>query len=147
MSRIPEFVVVADRGRLLSYLVQKNGRRATPRLIESLEMIEGRQQMRELVSDRMGAFPTGGTNGQGNSPAERMTLTAEISMRTVRNLANRIGELLKLHQPMTWAFAAPGEINGIILDELSKEWRDRLEQNLPLDLTRTPATELLEHFE
>jgi hypothetical protein len=147
MSRIPEFLVVADRGRLLSYVVNKNGRRSTPRLIESLEMIEGRQQMRELVSDRMGSFPTGGTNGHGNSPAERMTLVAEISMRTVRNLANRIGELLRAHQPETWAFAAPGEINGIILDELPREWRDRLSQNLPLDLTRTPATELLEHFE
>jgi hypothetical protein len=146
MINTPSFLVVADRGRLLSYVVQKNGHRATPRLVESLEMVEGRQHLRELVTDRMGAFPTGGTNGQGNSPAERMTLVAEISMRTIRNLANRILHLLKEHRPETWCFAAPGEINSTILDELPREWRDRLSQNLPLDLTRVPATELLEHF-
>ena len=103
--------------------------------------------MRELVSDKMGAFPTGGTNGQGNSAAERMTVVAEISMRTVRNLTTRITQLLQAHHPETWAFAAPGEINGVILDALPREWQDRLSQNLPLDLTRIPPTELLEHFE
>lgn len=146
MINTPPFLVVADRGRLLSYEVQKNGRRSTPRLIESLEMIEGRQHLRELVSDRMGAFPTGGTNGQGNSPAERMTLVAEISLRTVRNLSNRIAQLLQAHQPETWAFAAPGEINSTIVEALPREWRNRMSQNLPLDLTRTPATQLLDHF-
>ena len=102
--------------------------------------------MRELVSDRMGSFPTGGTNGQGNSPAERNTLVAEISMRTVRNLAGRITQLLQAHHPETWAFAAPGEINSTIVDALPREWQNRLSQNLPLDLTRIPTTELLDHF-
>ena len=147
MSKIPSFLIVADRGRLLTYLVENTRRRAMPRLIESLELSEGRAQMRELVTDRMGAFPNAGTAGQGNSPAERMTLAEEFDLRNVRQLARRIGQLLEEHHPERWGFAAPGEINGPILDELASRWKSRLTHNLQLDLTRTPHTALLEHFE
>jgi hypothetical protein len=147
MSKIPSFLIVADRGRLRCYRVENTGRSSTPRLVESLDMIEGRQQLRELVTDRMGAFPAGGTLGQGNSPTERMGLVEEISLRTIRNLAGRMAEILDKHRPAEWGFAAPSHFNGMILDEMPQRWKDRLAQNLPLDLTRIPASDLLEHFE
>ena len=147
MSKIPSFLIVADRGRLLTYIVEANRRRAMPRLVESLELSEGRAQMRELVTDRMGAFPNAGTAGQGNSPAERMTLAEEFDLRNVRQLARSISQLLEEHRPDRWGFAAPGEINGCILEELPTRWKSRLTHNLQLDLTRIPRTELLAHFE
>jgi hypothetical protein len=94
----------------------------------------------------MGSFPNGGTFGQGNSPGERMALVDELSTRTVRNIAGRMTEILEKHSPESWGFAAPSSINGTILEELPQKWRDRLSHNLPLDLTKIPAHELLEHF-
>jgi hypothetical protein len=147
MSKIPSFLIIADRGRLLSYRVDHTGRSCTPRLVESLELIERRQQLREFVTDRMGAFPNGGSFGQGNSPGERMALVEELSLRTIRNIAGRMTEFLDKHAPQAWGFAAPSSINSTILNEIPDRWRKRLSHNLPLDLTKTPADELLEHFE
>ena len=147
MSRIPSFLIVADRGRLLSYRVDNTGRTRSPRLVESLELIEGRQHLRELVTDRMGGFSNGGTFGQGNASAERMAVVEELSLRTIRNIAGRMTEFLDKHSPESWGFAAPGSINSTILEEMPLRWRNRLSHNLPLDLTKIPANELLEHFE
>jgi hypothetical protein len=147
MSKIPPFVIVADRGRLRSYQVDRENRNATPRLVESIDFVEGRAQLRELVTDKMGAFPNGGTNGQGNSPTERMPLVEEISARTLRNVAGRITEILEKHAPESWGFAAPTQFNNAILEEIPEQWRQNLKTNLPLDLTRVPAAELVGHFE
>lgn len=147
MRRIPSFLIVADRGRLLSYRVDNTGRSRTPRLVESLELTEGRQQLREIVTDRMGGFPNVGTMGQGNSSAERMALVDELSLRTVRNIAGRMTEFLDKHSPEAWSFAAPCAINSTILEEMPSRWRNRLSHNRPLDLTKVPANELLDHFE
>jgi hypothetical protein len=147
MSPIPPFLIVADRGRLRSYQVDRSVQNATPRLVESLDFVEGRAQLRELVTDKMGAFPNGGTNGHGNSPSERMPLVEELSARTIRNVAGRMSAILQKHAPDRWGFAAPSQINGAILDELPDQWKVNLSTNLPLDLTRIPARELLHHFE
>ena len=104
-------------------------------------------QMREIVTDRMGAFPNGGSAGHGNSIAERTALVEEISMRTIRNIAGLMSQFLDKHKPDRWGFAATSQINSAILDEVPERWRMRLSQNLMLDLTRVPASELLEHFE
>jgi hypothetical protein len=113
-------------------------------LIDSSEFSEGRQKLSEQLTDKAGAFPAG--NGQATAAAERMTLTAELEMRTFRHIVERITALLREHHPETWAFAAPSEINGAILDGLDPALRGRLKQNLTRDLTRIPADELVEHF-
>jgi hypothetical protein len=116
-------------------------------LVDSTEFAEGQQTLQEQFTDKAGSFPAGGTNGQGNSAPERMSLTAELEMRTFRQAAQRIIALLGEHRPESWGFAAPSEINGAILDGLPPHLLARLAENLPLDLTRTPADRLLEHFE
>ena len=146
MSKSPSFLVVADRGRLLTYKVEDTGRSLSPRLVESLEF-SGRLQPHERLSDKMGAFPNGGTNGQGNSAAERLNVGNEHDLRACRTVAGRIVELVSKHQPDTWGFAAPSDINRVILDELPAGVRDKLSRNLPLDLTKVPAKEVLERFE
>lgn len=147
MSKPTLILIVADRGRLLAYQVDRNGRRSMPRLLESLEFTEGRQPMRELVTDKMGAFPSGGTLGHGNSPTERLSLIEEYDSRAVRQISGRISHILEHHRPAIWAFAAPAGINSEIVDSLRAPWADRLCENLALDLTHTPAPDLLRHFD
>lgn len=146
MSKPSLILIVADRGRLLAYQVDRNHRRSQPRLLESLEFTEGRQHMRELVTDRMGAFPSNGTAGHGNSQAERMTVMEEYDSRAIRQISARVGQILEHHRPAMWAFSAPIGINAEIVGALKPMWEERLCENLALDLTRVPATDLLEHF-
>lgn len=144
----PPFIIVADRGQLKAFHVEGNNRGGfTPRLIALQKYYEPAQRYAEKFTDRAGAFPNGGTAGHGNAIAERMPLAAEEEMRAFRRLASEIEDLLRSHHPSHWAFAAPSEINGAILDGLPPHLHERLAINLPRDLVNIDATELLEHFE
>jgi hypothetical protein len=144
----PPFIIVADRGLLKAYAVENTpARPAMPRLIGTLHLSEPHQRYAEKFSDQAGSFPNGGTGGQGNSVAERMTLDAEGEMRAFRRIAEEITALLQTHRPERWAFAAPSEINGAILNGLKPEWKERLSRNIPRDLVKIAAPELLAHFQ
>ena len=143
----PPFIIVADRGELKAYSVDRSTtRNAFPRLISGVRLREPHQRYAERFTDQAGAFPSGGTEGHGNSVAEKMTLVAEDETRTFRRIAGEITTLLKEHRPDRWAFAAPSEINGAILDGLAPDIREKLVQNLRRDLVKTDSTELLSHF-
>lgn len=146
IMKIPSLIIVADRGHLQAYAIDRSARAPTPRLIDSKDFSEGLQKLSEQVTDKAGGFPNTGSGGYANAAAERMTLTAELEMRSFRHAAERIASLLREHRPDAWAFAAPSEINRAILDGLHPTLRDRLAQNLPLDLINVPADELLGHF-
>jgi hypothetical protein len=142
----PSFLILADRGHLLAYALDHSTRTPTPRLIDSMDFIEGHQRLSEQVTDKAGAFPAGNA-GQATATAERMTLMAELEMRTFRHVAERITKLLETHRPKSWAFAAPGEINGAIIDGLDPKLHARLTKNVARDLTNVPPGELLGHFD
>ena len=144
--KIPSLLIVADRGQLLAYAIDRSTRMPSLRLIDSTEFAEGHQRLSEQVTDKAGAFPVTGSGGQANAAAERMTLVAELDTRTLRRVADRITALLKEHCVESWDFAAPAEINRAILNSLQPSLRERLAQNLPLDLTHVPSKELLGHF-
>lgn len=146
--KTPPFIILADRGQLKAFKIERTPERGgSMRLISAIKIEEPRQRYAEKFTDQAGAFPNGGTNGQGNSIAERMPLEAEGEMRTFRTLAGGITDLLTEHRPERWAFAAPSEINGAILDGLAPELKASLTVNLPRDLVNTDAAELLGHFE
>lgn len=146
--KIPSFLVIADRGQLKAFEVENNPTHGpAPRLVSALDFNEPRERYAEKFTDQAGAFPDGATNGQGNSIAERTKLAAEGEMRAFRTIAGEITELLKQHRPARWAFAAPSEINGAILDGLAPELKASLALNLPRDLVNTDPGELLGHFE
>lgn len=142
-------IIVADRGRLKAYAVEKNENRSigVPRLWESMEIEEALGRYRDNFTDQAGAFPDGASPGQANSTAERMNLAAEQEMRSFRMVASRMIELLRDKAPERWGFAAPPEINGAILDGLPVDLRERLARNVPRDLVNVPAPELLRHFQ
>lgn len=146
--KVPPFLIVADRGQLKAFAVERPpNRSAMPRLVASMKMDEARERYAEKFTDQAGAFPDGATNGQGNSVAERIKLEAEGEMRSFRTLAREITHLLDMHRPERWAFAAPSEINGSILDGLAPELKARLAANLPRDLVNTETAALLPHFD
>lgn len=49
-------------------------------------------------------------------------------------IAGHVVNLLKAYQPSRWAFAAPAEINGAVLDRVSPQWLHSLQDNMKRDL-------------
>lgn len=64
-----------------------------------------------------------------------------------RRAAGHMAQLLQTHQPERWAFAAPPEVNGAILDGLSPKWLSKLQDNLPRDLHREAPSKLTRLFQ
>lgn len=143
--KTPSLLFIADRGKLLTYAPNASAEKPTLDLVDRVDLPEGKDRLGEQVTDRAGAFPIAG-DGSATSAAERMTLTAELEMRTFRDIAERIITLVEQRHPESWAFAAPSEINRAILDGLPAQTKQTLVQNLPLDLTNTPSGQLLDHF-
>jgi hypothetical protein len=64
-----------------------------------------------------------------------------------KQAACHMARLLKTYQPERWAFAAPPEVNGAILDELSPKWLSTLQDNLPRDLNHEAPRNLTKLFQ
>jgi len=144
----PTFIILADRGCLKAFAIEDTATRgAVPRLVENFQIADAHGRYEDKVSDQAGSFPTGGTLGQGNSIAETLTRESEMESRIFRQLAEHITNLLRQHQPELWAFAAPSEINGAIIDGLDRDLHEKLRWNLKRDLIHTDASELLARFE
>jgi hypothetical protein len=144
----PSFLIIADRGGLKAFAVEQTPNRGPAlRLVNSLELVDAHGKFRDKFTDQAGSFPNGGSDGQGNSIAERQELQAEMETRIFRQLASRITTLLREHQPSAWGFAAPSEINGAIIDGLDRDLHERLRWNLKRDLINTDPSELLSRFE
>ena len=143
----PPLLLLADRGCLKAFHVNRKApHRPAARLIDSWSFEEAHGDFSDRYSDQAGSFPEGGTGGQGNAHAERMTLDAERETRIFRQIATRLTAFLEEHEPARWGFAAPAEINGAILDGLDERWKERLTVNLTRDLINHPAQEMLEIF-
>ena len=117
------------------------------RLVDIYRVEEAHQKYDERFTDQAGAFPNKGSAGNGNSMAERLPLEKETDSRIFRRLANKLTHFLSEHDSSDWAFAAPAEINGSILENLNIRLRRSLRQNILRDLTNVPVAELWEHFE
>ena len=142
MKTLPPLLIVTDRGHFIAYRIYPDG---NPEVLDHATFAEGVQKLSEQVTDRAGGFPNGGTEGKGNSAAERMTLVAEMEMRCFRHIGEHITNVLKSHEG-PWGFAAPSEINSAILDQLDKTYLTRLKINVPRDLARIPSVEIPQHF-
>jgi hypothetical protein len=141
-------LIVTDRGSFKAFALERTPTRGLmPRLLETFQIADAHGRYQDKVTDQAGAFPSGGTAGQGNSIAERMTFEAENETRIFRVIAAEITSLVNQRRPEQWSFAAPSEINGAILDHLKPEIRTRLEQNVPRDLVKVEPADLLAHFE
>lgn len=115
-------------------------------MVAEVTFSEGQERLGEQVTDQAGGFPEAGTGGRGNAAAERMTLIHEIDVQNFRRVGNCINHVLSSHHPSEWGFAAPSEINRAILEFVKPEFTGKLAQNLPKDLTKMAAEEIVVRF-
>jgi len=124
MARVP-FIVVADRGIVKAYEVRQTPKHGTAaRLVMESKLQEAHERYRDKVTDQAGAFPSTGSNGHANAIAERPKMEAEEDTRLFKSVAWQVKTVIRQHQPVSWSFAAPAEINSAIL------------QFVPVDLRR-----------
>jgi hypothetical protein len=115
-----------------------------------MTLAEAHLSVSETFTDAAGSFPTQTGAGsrqtvQGNSIAERH-YDIEEDRRSAKQLAKRIGDILRREKPDGWAFAAPADIQTAVLAELEPTLRAQLSERLPRDLVNVPAEQLGEHF-
>ncbi len=149
------FFIVADRGNLKAFRVEKVPTNHAPRLhlVQAFSFVDGHLKVSEMNTDLEGGFPAGGgpPSGQGggmrhqNSTAEKH-YNIEHDKRAAKQLAETITELLTQERPGTWSFAAPGEIKEAVLSHLEPGMRKGLAESLSRDLVNVPPQQLLEHF-
>jgi hypothetical protein len=142
-----ELIVVADRGELKVYLLDTQASVRTLRLVQDIKVTEAHGRFADEFTDQAGAFPNGGTNGQGNSIAERPRLQAEAETRCRRQIAEHITEALRAAQPPRWSFAAPSELNGAVLKDVPADLRTTLVRNIKKDLVNAKPGDVLKQLE
>jgi hypothetical protein len=149
------FLVVADRGNLKAFRVEKSPRQRPPRLalVEEAQFPEAHVRLSEKVTDRQGRWPVGGNGGGGGGGMARRQnalgehqLEMEEERRLIRQIGEHLSATLDRENPECWSMAAPATINDQILDHVSTQWRDRLVEKLSAGLVKTPPTDLLNHF-
>ncbi len=145
------FLIIADRGNLKAFRVEKTANERPPRLqlVEALSLVEAHRKAGEMNTDLAGGFPAVGSRGNGgrhqNSISDRH-YEIETGRRICRQLACHIASILRREQPDHWSFAAPAEINDAVLDELEPGLRRHIAENLRLGLVNASAEEVLERF-
>jgi hypothetical protein len=149
------FLIIADRGNLKAFRVEKTANERPPRLqlIEALSLVEAHRKISEMNTDLAGRFSVGGAaaGARGNNGRHQNSISdrhyeIEMGRRICRQLACHIASILRREQPDHWSFAAPPEINDAILDELEPGLRRHIAENIRLDLVNATAEEVLERF-
>ena len=105
------------------------------REFDSLDVREGQTTPTEL-------FPNTGALGHDGPTVGCPGMDAEMQRRSFRKIAQHITEVCDRLQPQSWAFAAPSEINGAILNDLKLELKERLTVNLKMDLVHASSREI-----
>jgi hypothetical protein len=140
------FLIVADRGNLKAFRVEKVPADRPPRvqLVQSFSLADAHTKISEVNTDMAGRFPAGNSahaNGSGDRHYE-----IEGDRRSARQLAELITTILNEHTPENWCFAAPAEINQAVLEQLDARLRKQVVENVHRDLVNTNPNEVVGHF-
>jgi len=139
-----KMIVLADLGRVKAYRVTHDAMAPKPQLelVYYCEFIDAHNRLIDRVSDRAGRFALSGTPGASNG--ENHNLGVETERRLIRQVAQKIGELVEGER--YWFLAAGEGINGRIVEQLRPDTRAALSRNLAADLVKTPKQQLLDRF-
>src|SRR5438067_13938601 len=144
------FVIVTDRGELKAYRVNETPTRGPSlQLVQAFNITDAHGRLVDKLSDLAGRFPV--TNGAGahrgaGSIAERTQLATEMDRRIHKELADQITKIVSANGKEGWAFAAPSEIHGAIVDLLPPEVRDRIVEHVISDLVKVEPAKLVSRF-
>jgi hypothetical protein len=143
-------VIVTDRGGLRAYRVNETPTRGPSlRLVQAFNITDAHGRLVDKVSDLAGRFPV--TDGAGAhhgaaSIAERSRVETEMQRRICRELAEQITHIVSQNGNDGWAFAAPAEIHGAIVELLPPAVRDRIVEHVKSDLVKVEPAKLISHF-
>lgn len=143
MKTLPELLIVTDRGHFIAYRGHAEGRITA---LDAMDIPESLEKLSDQVTDKAGGFSAMESMGQGNSSAERLPLEAELELRAIRKIGQRIGELIDEHSIDTWGLVAAPEIHGAIIDQLPPLTRDKLVLRVKKNLNGQTPEELLKRL-
>jgi hypothetical protein len=69
-----------------------------------------------------------------------------MQRRICRELAEQITHIVSRDGKDGWAFAAPAEIHGAIVELLPPDVRDRIVEHVKSDLVKVEPAKLISHF-
>jgi protein required for attachment to host cells len=125
-------IIVADRGSLRAYRVQKTATRGP-----HLELVQAFE-----VIDVMDAVSTRHETPMTNWPQ----LEAEMDRRVCKELAAEIAKTVERKAGEGWSFAAPESIHKKIVEQLPPEIRKRIVEHVESDLVKLSPAALQSHF-
>ena|SRR2546423_1109980 len=136
-------VIVADLGNFRAFAWDGDAFHSTPRLelVDDFETVDARGMRGNTLTVHERRSATGNP-----SDGEQHNMELEKRRRLVRQMAERITDLLRLNDVDRCFLAAPAEINHQLLEHLGSDVRAKISKNLPLDLTRLDKAQLIDHF-
>jgi protein required for attachment to host cells len=139
-------IITTDLGTFKAFRLHHTERN-TPRLeiIEEIELLDAHGKLGDKVTDQAGRWKVPMQN-MAMSYGERQKIELELRRRLVKQLAERIHNIVADRSVATCYFAASPEINEQILDEAGPQVRGKIEKNLCCNLTNSDKNELLRHF-
>jgi hypothetical protein len=147
------FLIVADRGNMKAYRVEKVPAGRPPRvaMVQAFTFTDAHLRTSDKLTDQAGRFPVGSTPGQSqgrhqNAIAERTQLDLETDRRLIKEVADSIKTVLSSEQPEHWSFAAPSTIHEAVLSQLEPALRQKLAEQVTADLVNIEPSKLLGHF-
>jgi hypothetical protein len=146
-----KLVVLTDLGTFKAFRLEDDHLNSAPRLqpVDATRMESGDDRISRQVTDQAGQFRRTSMAYAANnyqSDGEAHNLWLENERRSVKQIADRISQLLGNGEFGSCYLAASSEINRAILDELSPEVRDRIEKNVSCNLVNAKREDILQHF-
>ena len=142
-------VIAADRGSLKAYQVNETPTRGPSlKLIQAFDVTAAHGRLIDKVSDQAGRFPVsdGAGSHHGASISEATQLETETDRRINKELAEQIAKIVNGSSKEGWAFAAPAEIHGAIVDLLPDRVRNRIVEHVKSDLVKVEPAKFPNHF-
>ena len=142
-------VIAADRGSLKAYQVNETPTRGPSlKLIQAFDVTAAHGRLIDKVSDQAGRFPVsdGAGSHHGASISEATQLETETDRRINKELAEQIAKIVNGSGKEGWAFAAPSEIHGAIVDLLPDRVRNRIVEHVKSDLVKVEPSKFPNHF-
>lgn len=149
------YIVTADAGHLRIYAERQDAGQHAPSLqqVEAVDFPAGCHSFTDRETDMSGRFPGSKRQAAGPGPVhggmsidQRLPMKREEDRRRARDLAAQIEAFFVPRPAATWDFAAGPELNGAVLELISRDVRQRIKRSVAKDLVNQRADALRAHF-
>ena len=144
-------IVVADLGTFKTFSLEEDSATRSPRLQpiaaeDFPDAFAKRSNTLTVMEGRSAKSPSNSRTNATASDGEQHNMHLEKRRRSIKKMAANIDQLLAREKDARCFIAAPKDVLQPLLDELPAGVRQRIDRTLPLDLTRTDKSELMDHF-